>query len=164
MQRGGEHHRTNKFPCRQREGLSYKGNSMCKKHRGVEQHCVWEAEGMSRFGVVDIKKKQEWYGGPFKCPAEEPGPKMRGNLPRLGMHFRDLFLEAVRGTDQSGKETNQNAAIIITLPKNKQMITLPRVEGEPNRARGAGIIFCVCSYEFPPLYLYLLSSVSFETS
>ena len=92
---------------------------MCKKHRGVEQHCVWEAEGMSRFGVVDIKKKQEWYGGPFKCPAEEPGPKMRGNLPRLGMHFRDLFLEAVRGTDQSGKETNQNAAIIITLPKNK---------------------------------------------
>ena len=71
------------------------------------------------------------------------------------MHFRDLFLEAVRGTDQSGKETNQNAGIIITLS---------RVEEEPNRAGVAGIIFCLCSCEFSSSYLYLLSSVTFETS
>lgn len=79
MHRGGERHRTSKFPCRQEEGLSYKGHSMCKKHRGVEQHCVSVAEGITRFGVVDRKKRQEWCGEPFKCPAEEPGPKVRGN-------------------------------------------------------------------------------------
>lgn len=69
MHRGGELYRTNKFACRQgEEGLSYKGNSMCKS-RGVEQPCVWVAEGMSRYGVADIKKRQEWFGKLFKCPG-----------------------------------------------------------------------------------------------
>lgn len=41
---------------------------------------MWVAESMTRFGVADIKKRQERFGEPFKCPAEEPGPKVRGNL------------------------------------------------------------------------------------
>lgn len=69
------------------------------------------------------------------------------------MNFRDLFLKAVRGTDQSGRETSQNASIIIPLP---------RAEEEPNRAGVAGVIFCVCSYEVSFSYLYLVSSVTFE--
>ena len=41
---------------------------------------MWVAESMTRFGVADIKKRQERFGEPFKCPTEEPGPKVRGNL------------------------------------------------------------------------------------
>lgn len=80
MHEGGELHRTNKFLCRQGEGLSYTGNSMCRSTEVWSQPRVWVAKGMTRFGVADIKKRQERFGEPFKCPAEEPGPKVRGNL------------------------------------------------------------------------------------
>lgn len=30
---------------------------------------MWVAEGMSRYGVADIKKRQEWFGKLFKCPG-----------------------------------------------------------------------------------------------
>ena len=53
---------------------------MCKSTEVWSQPRVWVAESMTRFGVADIKKRQERFGEPFKCPAEEPGPKVRGNL------------------------------------------------------------------------------------
>lgn len=66
------------------KGFLCRGNSMCKKHRGVEQYGVCVTKGMTGFGVVDIRRGMNGFGNQFmqslECPAEEPGLEVRGNL------------------------------------------------------------------------------------
>lgn len=54
------------------------GTACAEAQRCGASPCVWVAKGMTRFGVADIKKRQERFGEPFKCPAKEPGPIVRG--------------------------------------------------------------------------------------